>query len=59
MVDRRQSCSWEFIGYNMIILYAALRSIPPELGEAAAVDGAGAWRIAWSIKIPAIGQRSC
>jgi multiple sugar transport system permease protein len=46
--------SWEFTGYNMIILYAALRSIPSELYEAAAVDGAGSWRIAWSIKIPAL-----
>ena len=46
--------SWEFIGYNMIILYAALRSIPEDLYEAAAVDGAGAVRTAWSIKIPAI-----
>lgn len=45
---------WEFTGYNMIILYAALRAIPSELYEAAAVDGAGAWRTAWSIKIPAI-----
>jgi multiple sugar transport system permease protein len=46
--------SWEFIGYNMIILYAALRSIPADLYEAAAVDGAGAVRTAWSIKIPGI-----
>ncbi|MGK9148043.1 sugar ABC transporter permease [Plantibacter flavus] len=46
--------SWEFIGYNMIVLYAALRSIPAELYEAAEIDGAGPWRVAWSIKIPAI-----
>jgi multiple sugar transport system permease protein len=46
--------NWEFIGYNMIILYAALRSIPPELYEAARVDGASEIRVAWSIKIPAI-----
>jgi len=46
--------TWEFTGYNMIIMYAALRSIPTELYEAAAVDGAGPVRIAWSIKIPAI-----
>ncbi|MGN9840385.1 carbohydrate ABC transporter permease [Nonomuraea sp. H19] len=46
--------SWEFTGYNMIILYAALRAIPSELFEAAAVDGAGAWRTAWSVKIPAL-----
>jgi multiple sugar transport system permease protein len=46
--------TWEFTGFNMIILYAALRAVPPELYEAAAVDGAGAWRTAWSVKIPAI-----
>ncbi|KDN78037.1 sugar ABC transporter permease [Streptomyces olindensis] len=46
--------TWEFAGYNMIILYAALRTIPHELYEAAAVDGAGAWRVAWSIKLPAL-----
>ncbi|WP_225753395.1 carbohydrate ABC transporter permease [Actinotalea sp. Marseille-Q4924] len=46
--------TWSFVGYNMIILYAALRSIPTELYEAAKVDGAGELRVAWSIKIPAI-----
>jgi multiple sugar transport system permease protein len=46
--------TWEFAGYNMIILYAALRTIPTDLYEAAAMDGAGAWRIAWSIKLPAL-----
>jgi multiple sugar transport system permease protein len=46
--------SWEFIGYNMIIMYAALRTIPEELYEAAAIDGASPARVAWSIKIPAI-----
>ncbi|SDE14137.1 carbohydrate ABC transporter permease [Glycomyces harbinensis] len=45
---------WEFTGYNMILLYAALRAVPTELYEAAAVDGAGPWRIAWSIKIPSL-----
>ena len=46
--------NWEFIGYNMIIIYAALRSIPSELYEAARVDGASELRIATSIKIPAV-----
>jgi len=46
--------TWEFTGYNMIILYAALRTIPTELYEAAAMDGAGAWRIARSVKLPAL-----
>ncbi|MFJ4539713.1 carbohydrate ABC transporter permease [Streptomyces tibetensis] len=46
--------TWEFVGYNMIILYAALRTIPHELYEAAAMDGAGPWRIARSVKLPAL-----
>jgi multiple sugar transport system permease protein len=46
--------NWSFIGYNMIIIYAALRSLPSELYEAARVDGASEPRIAWSIKIPAV-----
>ncbi|MDP9028203.1 MAG: sugar ABC transporter permease [Actinomycetota bacterium] len=46
--------TWEFIGYNMVVMFSALRAIPTELYDAAAVDGAGQWRLAWSIKIPAI-----
>ena len=46
--------AWEYVGYNMIVFYAALRTVPPELIEAAAIDGAGLWRTAWSVKIPAI-----
>src|SRR5215203_744753 len=46
--------NWAFIGYNMILIYAALRSLPSELYEAARVDGASEPRIAWSIKIPAV-----
>lgn len=45
---------WEFIGYNMIVFYAALKTIPADLCEAAAIDGAGFWRTAWSVKIPGI-----
>jgi multiple sugar transport system permease protein len=45
---------WSALGTNMIILYAALQSVPQELYEAATVDGAGQLRIAWSIKIPSI-----
>jgi multiple sugar transport system permease protein len=44
--------TWTYTGYNMIILYAALRSIPTELYEAAAVDGAGPVSTAWHIKLP-------
>ncbi|RFA08225.1 sugar ABC transporter permease [Subtercola boreus] len=46
--------TWSFVGYNMIIIFAALRSVPEEQYEAATMDGAGPIRIAWSIKIPAV-----
>lgn len=46
--------TWEFVGYNMLIFYAALRVIPSSLYEAAAIDGAGQWRVITAIKIPAI-----
>lgn len=46
--------TWEFMGYNMLIFYAALRVIPGELYEAAEIDGAGAFRTVFSIKMPAI-----
>ncbi|WP_330328471.1 sugar ABC transporter permease [Streptomyces sp. NBC_00536] len=46
--------TWSWAGYNMIIIYAALQAIPGEVLEAARMDGASAFRIAWSIKIPAV-----
>jgi len=46
--------TWQFAGYNMVIMYSAMRSIPGDQYEAARIDGAGQFRIAWSIKIPAI-----
>ena len=46
--------TWVYVGYNMLIIYSALLSIPQELYEAAILDGAGQWRIAWSIKIPLV-----
>jgi multiple sugar transport system permease protein len=46
--------TWQFVGYNMLIFYSSLKTIPGELYEAAAIDGAGAWRTIFSIKIPAV-----
>lgn len=46
--------TWEFVGYNMLIFYSSLKTIPSELYEAAAIDGAGQWRIVSAIKLPAI-----
>ncbi len=46
--------TWEYIGYNMLIFYAALKTIPEQLYEAAAIDGASEARIIRAIKLPAI-----
>jgi multiple sugar transport system permease protein len=46
--------TWEFVGYNMLILYSALKVVPRDRYEAAAIDGAGAFRTILSIKLPAI-----
>ncbi|MGO3153478.1 MAG: carbohydrate ABC transporter permease [Galactobacter sp.] len=46
--------TWEFVGYNMLIFYSALKVIPTSLYEAAAIDGAGQWRVISAIKLPAI-----
>jgi multiple sugar transport system permease protein len=46
--------TWEFVGYNMLIFYSALRTVPEDLYEAAALDGAGPIRTVFSIKIPAL-----
>jgi len=46
--------TWEFVGYNMLLFYAALRVIPNDLYEAAELDGAGTFRIIRSIKLPAL-----
>jgi multiple sugar transport system permease protein len=44
--------TWHGIGYNMVIIYAALQGVPRELFEAARLDGASELRVALSIKIP-------
>ncbi|WP_439563791.1 carbohydrate ABC transporter permease [Microcella sp.] len=46
--------TWVYVGYNMLIIYSALLSIPQEIYEAARLDGAGQFRIAMSIKIPLV-----
>ncbi|MFJ1787042.1 carbohydrate ABC transporter permease [Streptomyces anulatus] len=45
---------WLYVGYNMLVMYAALQAIPAELFEAARLDGAGTWHIIVGIKLPAI-----
>ncbi len=41
-------------GMNMILYLAALQGVPPELYEAAKMDGAGAWQRFWKITWPMV-----
>ncbi|MEV7086759.1 sugar ABC transporter permease [Streptomyces sp. NPDC093085] len=43
---------WWTVGFNFLLYLAALQSLPETLDEAAALDGAGAWRRLWSITLP-------
>lgn len=43
---------WLGMGYLMIIYVAGLQNIPRQYVEAARIDGAGAWKLFFKIKIP-------
>ena len=43
---------WQGFGYNMLILCAGLQVIPLDLYDAAAIDGANAWRRFLNITLP-------
>ncbi|MFB7843899.1 carbohydrate ABC transporter permease [Microbacterium sp. NPDC056052] len=47
---------WVGAGGWIIIMYGALNNIPDEVMEAARIDGASAWQLAWHIQIPMIRQ---
>jgi|SRR4051812_35880973 len=47
---------WQYAGFYIIIFYAALKNVPEELIEAAKIDGATAFQIAYKIKVPLIAS---
>ncbi|MBO3735975.1 carbohydrate ABC transporter permease [Actinoplanes flavus] len=48
--------TWQWAGYNMIVLYAALQGLPRETYESARIDGATEVQIALRIKTPMISS---
>ncbi|MBL7255636.1 carbohydrate ABC transporter permease [Paractinoplanes lichenicola] len=48
--------TWQWSGYYMIIIYAALRSIDSSIYEAARIDGANSRQIAVRIKVPMVSS---
>ncbi|WP_243065182.1 carbohydrate ABC transporter permease [Humibacter sp. RRB41] len=45
---------WQQVGFTFVLFVAGLTSVPTDVLEAAAIDGAGAWRTLFRIKIPLI-----
>lgn len=46
--------NWQFIGIPMMLIYAALLSIPDEVIEAAECDGITGWSQFWKIQLPLV-----
>ena len=47
--------SWKYLGFAVILMLAGMQSIPDELYEAAAIDGASFWKIQRWITLPLLG----
>lgn len=47
--------TWKYFGFHMILYLAGRQGIPNELLEAAAIDGANAWRQFWHVTLPLLG----
>lgn len=47
---------WKETPFTVILVLAALQGVPPQLKEAAVVDGAGAWRRFFNVLLPMIVQ---
>lgn len=45
---------WQFVGIPMMLIYAALLSIPDEVIEAAECDGVTGWSQFWKIQLPLV-----
>ena len=48
--------TWQWSGYYMVIIYAALKSIDSSIYEAARIDGASSRQIALRIKVPMVSS---
>lgn len=46
---------WSQVGYVTLFFVAGLAGIPPQILEAAALDGAGPWQTLWRVQLPLLG----
>ncbi len=47
---------WQYVGYHMLLMYAGVKSVSPELREAAKIDGATNWQVDRYVVIPSMKQ---
>lgn len=47
--------TWKYVGFAIILLLAGLSNVPPELTEAAAIDGASWWQTQRHVTLPLLG----
>jgi len=45
---------WLQTGFSMVLISAAIKSVPEETLEAARIDGANEWKIFWQVVVPQI-----
>lgn len=43
---------WQYVGYHMLLMYAGIKAISPDLREAAMIDGASDWQVTRHIVLP-------
>lgn len=46
--------NWKWIGYNALLYLSAMQTIPRDIYEASALDGATSWKQLWRITVPMI-----
>lgn len=44
--------AWQMLGWAIVLYLTGLQQIPPELGEAARIDGANPWQVFWNVTFP-------
>lgn len=45
---------WQYVGYHMLLMYAAIKSVSPDIYEAAKIDGSGELSTTFRITLPLI-----
>ncbi len=43
---------WQYVGYHMLLYYSGIKSINPDIYEAAKIDGAGFWQTSFRVTLP-------